>query len=93
VPAGVVALTKTDLVDVELVDLVRLEVQEFLKGSFLESASIVPVSVKSGQGLADLTHALSRLGEATTRRDSDAAFRLPIDPAAYGNANACPTRI
>jgi len=79
VPAGVVAVTKADLVDWELIDLVRLEVQEFVKGSFLEAAPIVPVSVKSGLGLANLTAALRDLAQATTRRNSDAAFRLPID--------------
>ena len=79
VPAGVVAISKVDLVDQELVELVKLEVQEFVKGSFLEAAPIVPVSVKSGLGLANLTDALRRLAEATTRRDPNAAFRLPID--------------
>jgi selenocysteine-specific elongation factor len=79
VPAGVVAISKVDLVDQELVELVKLEVQEFVKSSFLEAAPIVPVSVKSGLGLANLTDALRRLAEATTRRDPNAAFRLPID--------------
>ena len=79
IPAGVVAITKVDLVDPELVELVRLEVQEFLRGSFLEGAPIVPVSVKSGLGLASLTDTLRRLTETTTKRDSNAAFRLPID--------------
>ena len=79
VPAGVIAITKADLVDWELVELVKLEVQEFVKGSFLEAAPIVPVSVKSGLGLANLTDALRRLAQVTTRRDSNAAFRLPID--------------
>src|SRR5512136_3275700 len=38
---GVVALTKSDLVDPELLDLVRLEAREFVAGSFLEAAPIV----------------------------------------------------
>jgi len=79
VQAGVVAITKADLVDWELIELVRLEVQEFVRGSFLEGAPIVPVSVKSSLGLANLTDALRRLSEVTTRRNSNAAFRLPID--------------
>ena len=79
VQTGVIAITKVDLVDRELVELVRLEVQDFVKGSFLESAPVVPVSVKSGLGLASLKSALQSLAESATRRDSDSAFRLPID--------------
>ena len=79
IPAGVVAITKADLVDWELIELVRVEVHECVKGSFLEGAPILPVSVKSGLGLASLTDALRRLAETTTRRNSNAAFRLPID--------------
>lgn len=79
IPAGLIAISKVDLVDEELVELVRLEVQEFVKGSFLESAAIVPVSVKSGRGLASLADALRRLAETSTRRNQNAAFRLPID--------------
>ena len=47
---GIVALTKSDLVDPELVDLVRLEMEEFTAGSFLESAPIVAVSSTTGAG-------------------------------------------
>src|ERR1700720_2974236 len=46
VERGVVALTKSDLVDTDTAGLVRLEVEEYLRGSFLERASIVPVSAK-----------------------------------------------
>src|SRR5437660_2636033 len=45
---GLVALTKTDLVDLETRELVRLELEDFFRGSFLENAPIVPVSVRSG---------------------------------------------
>ncbi len=44
---GVVALTKSDLVEPERLELVRLDVQEFLRGSFLGNAPIVPVSAKT----------------------------------------------
>jgi len=79
VSAGLVAITKADLVDSELTELVTLEVQEFVKGSFLEQAPIIPVSARSGLGLADLTDALRKLADATPHRNSKAAFRLPID--------------
>src|ERR1700739_4619122 len=58
VTRGVVALTKSDLVDADMLGLVRLEVEEYLRGSFLERAPIVPVSAKTGAGLAELKHAL-----------------------------------
>jgi selenocysteine-specific elongation factor len=79
VSAGLVAITKADLVDSELAELVKLEVQEFVKGSFLEQAPIIPVSARSGLGLADLKDALRKLADATPHRNSKAAFRLPID--------------
>jgi len=79
VSAGLVAITKADLVDSELVELVKLEVQDFLKGSFLEQAPIIPVSARSRLGLADLSDALRKLADATPHRNSKAAFRLPID--------------
>src|SRR5262245_22909417 len=79
VPSGVVAITKADLVGWELVELVKLEIQDFVKGSFLETAPIVPTSVKSGLGLTKLTESLRGLLEDTARRPLNAAFRLPID--------------
>ncbi len=59
VKRGVVALTKSDLVDADMLGLVRLEVEEYLRGSFLERAPIVPVSAKTGAGLAELKKALA----------------------------------
>src|SRR5205814_3821117 len=50
VPAGVIALTKSDLVDAETLELVQLEVRELVGGSFLDGAAMVPVSAKTGEG-------------------------------------------
>src|SRR5215475_10710491 len=58
VQRGVVALTKSDLVDGDALGLARLEIEEFLRGSFLESAPIIPVSAKTGAGLDDFTQKL-----------------------------------
>ena len=52
VKRGVIALTKTDLVERDSAELVRLEVEDFVKGSFLEGAPILAVSAKTGAGLA-----------------------------------------
>src|SRR6201982_446545 len=58
VKRGVVALTKSDLVDADTAGLVRLEVEEYLRGSFLESAAIVPVSARTQAGLPELKREL-----------------------------------
>jgi selenocysteine-specific elongation factor len=76
---GIVALTKSDLVDKDSLDVVRLEVEEFLKGSFLEGAPIVPVSSLKGTGLDDLKRELARAATEVQPRDASALFRLPID--------------
>jgi selenocysteine-specific elongation factor len=76
---GVVALTKSDLVDPDLLDLARLEVEEFLAGSFLESAPIVPVSSTTGAGLAELRAALESAAEKIPGKNAAAHPRLPID--------------
>jgi selenocysteine-specific elongation factor len=81
VTQGVVALTKSDLVDADMLGLVRLEVEEYLRGSFLEQASIVPVSAKTGAGLAELKRALSRAASEIPGKDAARYFRLPIDRA------------
>src|SRR5213075_1589602 len=58
VKRGVVALTKSDLVDSDTLELVRLEAEEFLRGSFLENVPLVPVSAKTRAGLDHLKEAL-----------------------------------
>ncbi|HEX9456793.1 MAG TPA: selenocysteine-specific translation elongation factor [Candidatus Acidoferrum sp.] len=81
VQRGVVTLTKSDLVDTETLELVRLEVEEFLRGSFLEQAPIVPVSAKTGAGLGELKKALFDAAMTALVKDAARYFRLPIDRA------------
>ena len=76
---GIIALTKSDLVDPELVDLVRLEMEEFVAGSFLAGAPVVPVSSTTGAGLAELRRELERMALAIREKDAAGHFRLPID--------------
>lgn len=76
---GLVALTKSDLVEPDLVDLVRLEVEEFVAGSFLEGAPIVPVSATTGAGIDDLRAALEQIAAAIPGKDASRHARLPID--------------
>ncbi len=78
---GLVAITKTDLVDSDIIELVRLEIQEFVRGSFLEAATVLPVSARSGEGLEALKEELRRLALVVTPKPEDLPFRLPIDRA------------
>ena len=79
VPAGLVALTKADLVDAETLELVRLEVRELVAGSFLEGAPMVPLSSKTGQGLDQFRAALVEAAAKTPGRAAGGVTRLPID--------------
>ncbi len=79
IPRGVVALTKADLVDPEIAGLVRLEVEELVAGSFLESAPIVPVSSVTGEGLDELRRELARVAGEVSAKNASGWFRLPID--------------
>ena len=79
IPRGIVAITKSDLVDADTLGLVRLEIEEYVRGSFLESAPIVPVSSRSGTGLDDLKQVLRRAAQAVAAKDATQNFRLPID--------------
>jgi len=81
VQRGIVVLTKNDLVDADTLGLARLDVQEYLRGSFLEQAAIVPVSAKTGNGLAELKRELVREAGNVQGRDEGGLFRLPIDRA------------
>jgi len=79
VERGVIALTKCDLVDDDRRELARLEIEEFVKGSFLASAPIVDVSAKTGKGLAELKAALRDAAREVRAKDTAKYFRLPID--------------
>src|SRR5574340_609367 len=69
---GITVLTKSDLVDRDTVEVVRLEVEDFLRGSFLEGAPILAVSSKTGAGLPELKQALSQAASEIQPRDSGA---------------------
>jgi len=81
VKRGVVALTKSDLVDADSLELVRLETEDFLRGSFLERAPVVPVSAKTSAGLSELKQALRNAATEVQGKDAARYFRLPIDRA------------
>ena len=72
-------LTKSDLADAGMIDVVRLEIQELVSGSFLDDAPVVVVSARTGQGIPELRRTLagSRLHGATpyVRRAAAVAYR------------------
>lgn len=75
---GIVALTKIDMVDADMLELATEDVRDFLKGTFLEGAPIFPVSSATGQGLDALRAAIAEQSRRQVRRRSD-LFRLPVD--------------
>jgi selenocysteine-specific elongation factor len=81
VPRGITVLTKSDLVDPETLQVVRMEVEEFVQGSFLDTrrSPIIEVSARTGEGLEKLKQELARVASETAQKDTHAAFRLPID--------------
>jgi selenocysteine-specific elongation factor len=80
VQRGITVLTKSDAVDSETLEVVRLEVEEFLRGTFLDKPkSIIAVSSLTGAGLDELKRAMVAAAEEVQPRDSHAIARLPID--------------
>jgi selenocysteine-specific elongation factor len=86
---GIAVLTKSDAVDAETLEVVRLEVEDFVRGSFLDAgldagrdaaqSPIVAVSSLTGAGLEELKSALAQVASEVARKDSAALTRLPID--------------
>jgi selenocysteine-specific elongation factor len=79
VKKGLVVLTKIDLVDHELLELVKEEVSEIVQDTFLKSAPILSVSSVTGEGIPQLISTLDLLSQEIEGRSADGLFRLPID--------------
>ena len=79
IKTGLIVLTKKDLVDEELLELVNLEVAELVENSFLQDAPIVAVSAKTGEGIDELKDALRTISANIPDRKNDSIARLPID--------------
>src|SRR5262245_43467123 len=76
---GLVVLTKSDLVDQDQVDLVKLEVEEFPAGPVVEKAPVIAVSAKTGAAPDMLRAELASSAAEAPAKDSSRHFRLPID--------------
>src|SRR5215467_4487685 len=81
IPRGITVISKSDLVDEDTLNVVRLEVEEFVRGSFLDAgrAPMVALSARTGAGLDELKREIARLALEVPSRDTEALFRLPID--------------
>jgi len=79
VKKGLVVLTKIDLIDRELLELVKEEVSEIVQDTFLKNAPILAVSSTTGEGIPQLLSALDLLSQEIQERSSEGLFRLPID--------------
>ncbi len=78
---GITVLTKSDAVDEETLDVVRLEIEDYVRGSFLDSSKspIIAVSSLTGSGLEDLKSAIAKTAADLTAKNSRSLTRLPID--------------
>ena len=79
VKRGLIALTKADLIDRSRLEEAEREVRNFVRGTFLESAPILPVSSVTGDGIAALKAALMDIGRKVELAEDSGIFRLPID--------------
>lgn len=79
IQTGLVALTKSDLVDDDVLALATEEIRELAEGTFLEGCPVVPVSSRNGNGLPDLLAELDRMPERVRQREEGQIFRMFID--------------
>lgn len=81
IPRGITVITKSDLVDEDTLSVVRMEIEEFVRDSFLDvsRSPMVAVSARTGAGLDDVKKEIARLASEVPARDTEAIFRLPID--------------
>jgi len=79
IPTGMVALTKTDMVEPDMAELARADVEEFLATTRYADAPVVLVSGVTGDGIPGLLETLDRLAAKVPPRPSYPATRMPVD--------------
>ncbi|MEN6638212.1 MAG: selenocysteine-specific translation elongation factor [Smithella sp.] len=79
ITTGLVALTKIDLVEKEWLELVRSEITDYLQGTFLAEAPIVPVSAVKETGIPELLAETDKIVSRLQEKNDDGIFRLPVD--------------
>ncbi len=76
---GLVAINKADLVDDEWVEMVKLDVSEMVRGTFLEGAPMMAVSAITGRGVTELRQAIVELAKTVEAKPDRGVFRMPVD--------------
>jgi len=76
---GAVALTKADLVDAARIAELTATVRDFVRGSFLAEAPILPVSAVTGAGVAEVKATFQEIGLRVAPRQDSGVFRMPVD--------------
>lgn len=79
VKAGLVAITKVDLVEPDLLELLREDLRELLAGTFLADAPTLGVSSHTGEGINELRDAIHKVALGYQRPARRQVFRMPID--------------
>jgi selenocysteine-specific elongation factor len=81
IPAGLIALTKCDLVDADWRALVEEDVRTLCAGTLFEGSDVIPVSAITGENLDALRESIRRLAVKVKRNRADDLFRMPVDRA------------
>ncbi|MDP3297931.1 MAG: selenocysteine-specific translation elongation factor [Thermodesulfovibrionia bacterium] len=76
---GLIALTKSDLVEKDWLSLITDDIRNFVKGTFLEGAEIIPVSSKTGYNLELLKEKIKEIALSVEPKPVKGIFRLPVD--------------
>lgn len=76
---GIAVLTKCDLADEEMMEIVRYDLKCELKGTFLENAPVIPVSAYTGQGIEALKTLICQIADEVQSKNCSGKFRIPID--------------
>jgi selenocysteine-specific elongation factor len=79
IKTGIVVITKTDLTDPDILAVVKDEIVDFIKLTFLKDAPIVETSAVTGSGIENLKQEILKLAESIEPKDTEGIFRLPID--------------
>ncbi|HSB30108.1 MAG TPA: selenocysteine-specific translation elongation factor [Candidatus Sulfobium mesophilum] len=79
IKTGLVAITKVDIAEKEWVELVKDEIADFVKGTFLENSPIIPVSARTGENLDNLKKEIREVALNVAPKNTGGLFRLPID--------------
>jgi selenocysteine-specific elongation factor len=79
IQTGIIALTKTDLVEEKRIHELQDEVKSFVNGTFLKDAPVIPASSVTGAGTDEIKSALAEIGRNVKKRPDSGIFRMPVD--------------